>query len=167
MRYRLAAVVMVVIGLTATSGAQAASPASGKLLRTKRVMTWSGGPFILSEPNYVAADCLGGKNDPLCDHFALTVNLADGAQIEVSVTTRSPNPEEGAQPIDGDDYDLFVYRPDGALVAEAANTRGNEKIVFTHSARFSGKPYEIRVHPWFVLPGSTYKGTAKALTVGG
>lgn len=160
---RLTAVVALVLGVVAGS-AQAASPASGKLLRTNRVITWSGGPFLASEPNYVSTDCLGGASDPLCDHFALTVVLGGGTQIEVSVTTGTPNPEEGAQPIDGDDYDLFVYAPNGALVAEAANTKGNESVVFRHDARFNGKPYEVRVHPWFVFPGSTYKGVAKALT---
>jgi hypothetical protein len=94
------------------------------------------------------------------------VNLGDGAQIEVRVMTGTPNPPEGAQPIDGDDYDLFVYAPNGALVAEAANAKGNETIVFRHSGRFRGQAYEIRVHPWFVFPGSTYRGTARALTVG-
>jgi hypothetical protein len=159
-------VVAIVLGLVSASGAQAASPASGKLLKTKRVLTWSGGPFIASEPNYLGTDCLGGRSDPVCDHFALTVNLGDGAQIEVSVTTATPNPEWGAQPIDGDDYDLFVYAPNGALVAKAANAKGNETIFFRHDGRFRGKPYEIRVHPWFVFPGSRYQGKARALSVG-
>lgn len=161
---RLTAVVVLVLGFVSGSGAQAASPASGKLLGTKRVMKWSGGPFVTSEPNYVSADCLAGASDPLCDHFALTVDLAGGTEIEVSVTTASPNPPEGIQPIDGDDYDLFVYAPNGALVAEAANAKGNETVLFRHDSRFNAKPYEIRVHPWFVMPGSTYKGTARALT---
>lgn len=161
---RLSAVALLFLGIVSGSAAHAASPDSGKLLGTKRVMTWSGGPFLTSEPNYVSADCLAGASDPLCDHFALTVGLAGGTEIEISVTTASPNPPEGIQPIDGDDYDLFVYAPNGALVAEAANTKGNETVLFRHDSRFNGKPYEIRVHPWFVFPGSTYKGTAKALS---
>ena len=54
---RLGAVIALALGVVGGSAAQAASPASGKLLDSKRVMTWSGGPFVASEPNYVSADC--------------------------------------------------------------------------------------------------------------
>lgn len=161
---RLAAAVTIVLGVAGGSAADAASPASGKLLDTKRVMKWSGGPFVASEPNYVGEDCFGQANDPICDHFALSMDLPGGTEIEVNVTTGSPNPPEGIQPIDGDDYDLYVYAPNGALVAQAVNTKGNETVLFRYDSRFRGKAYEVRVHPWFVMPGSTYKGTATALT---
>ena len=160
---RLTAVLVALVGLLIGPEVNAASPASGRLLKTKRSLTWTGGPFVLSEPNYVSQDCLGGASDPLCDHFALTINLPTGSEIEVSVKTEVPNPPDGAQPLDGDDYDLFVYAPNGALVASAANVKGNETVVFRHSSRYSGKPYEVRVHPWFVLPGSTYEGSARVL----
>lgn len=162
---RLAAIVGL-FGLLIGPVAEAASPASGQLFAAKRAVAWSGGPFFVSEPNYLSEDCLGGANDPLCDHFALTINLPNGSRIEVSIATDVPNPPDGAQPLDGDDYDLFVYAPNGTLVASAANVKGNETIVFRHSGRFTGKPYEVRVHPWFVLPGSTYSGSARALSVG-
>jgi hypothetical protein len=87
--------------------------------------------------------------------------------VQVSVKTPSANPNDGAQPLDGDDYDLFVYAPSGALVAKAANTQGNETVTFTHRARYGAKPYEVRVAPWFVMPGSTYKGLVQALSFGG
>lgn len=163
---RLIRAVTVALGLSGLligAAAQAATPASGRLLDTNRSLTWTGGPFFLSEPNYVSEDCLGGASDPLCDHFMLTINMPSGTDVEVSVKTEVPNPPDGAQPLDGDDYDLFVYAPNGALVASAANVKGDETVVFRHSSRYSGRPYEVRVHPWFVLPGSTYEGSARVL----
>lgn len=163
---RRAVVLAIVLAALTQPWAEAASPPSGTLLRTRPSVTWSGGPFVLSEPNYVNATCLGGARDPLCDHYALTVNLGDAASVMVSVTTSAANPNDGIQPFDGNDYDLYVYSPEGVLLAYAANTQGNEKVVFRHRARFRGRPYEIRVHPWFVRPGSSYKGVAQALTLG-
>lgn len=162
----LAVAVGIVASLLAGLPADASSPASGHLMRTQRSLTWSGGPFVLSEPNYLAPGCLGGRSDPICDHFALTVHLGNGALVEVSITTPRANPDDGAQPFDGDDYDLFVYGPTGGLVAQSANTRGNERLVFRHRSTYTGKPYEVRVSPWFVNPMSRYKGTVKALTLG-
>jgi hypothetical protein len=162
---RALAVGAVVLSVLLQPQAEAANRA-GSLLRSRTVVTWTGGPFVLSEPNYVFTDCVGGESDPLCDHFALKIALGDGARIQVSITTASPNPNNGAQPLDGDDYDVFVYAPNGAKIAEAANTKGNESVVFAYRSRFGRQPYEIRVHPWFVMPGSTYKGTIRALTMG-
>jgi hypothetical protein len=70
-----------------------------------------------------------------------------------------------AQPVTGDDYDLYVYDPSGVLVSGGQGTteRGNEKLTFTYNRKFSGKAYDVAVRPWMVLPGSTYKGTATAL----
>jgi hypothetical protein len=151
-----------------TAAADASSPASGQLQKTQRRITWSGGPFVLSEPNYVTSGAcvLGGSSDPICDHFALTVRLGDQALIEVQITTPNANPDDGIQPFDGDDYDLYVYSPSGGLVAKAENTRGNERVTFTHRARYTGRPYEVRVAPFSVMPGSRYTGTAKALSLG-
>ncbi len=167
MRARGTAVALAIVLTTLVQPrAEAASPASGTLLRTRPWVTWSGGPFVLSEPNYVNATCLAGARDPLCDHYALKINLGEAARIQVSVTTSGANPNDGIQPLDGNDYDLYVYSPEGTLVAYAANTQGNETLSFQYRARFSGRPYEVRVHPWFVRPGSTYKGMARAMTFG-
>ncbi|HYZ91248.1 MAG TPA: hypothetical protein VFA34_02505, partial [Actinomycetota bacterium] len=88
------------------------------------------------------------------------------ARIQVSITTAAANPNDGIQPLDGDDYDVFVYAPNGGKIAEGANTKGNESVFFTYRSRFGRAPYEIRVHPWFVRPGSTYKGMIRALSTG-
>lgn len=158
---------VVGLGLLAQAPAQAAAPASGTITKSKRSVAWNGGPFTLSEP-IPDSDCeIGGSTDPICDHFTLTIKLGDGAKIEVAIKTAAPNPSGGVEPAQGDDYDLFVYAPSGALVGKSNTEVGNEKLQFKHRAQWNGKPYEVRVNPWGVRPGSTYKGTAKALTVKG
>lgn len=164
--WRVLAVGVVVFGLWAQPAAHAADPASGSITKSKRSVSWSGGPIYLSQPNPVASDCLGGSSDPTCDYYALTVTLGEGAKVQVKVTTARPNTDDGVNGVQGDDYDLFIYAPNGALVAEGANPRGNETAEFRHRKQYNGKPYEVRITPWLVLPGSTYKGTAKALTLG-
>ncbi len=146
--------------------AHAANPSSGTITKSKRSISWAGGPIYLSQPNPVASDCLLGSDDPTCDYFALTVKLGEGARVQVKVTTARANTDDGVNGVQGDDYDLFVYAPNGALVAESANPRGNETLEFKHRKANSGRPYEIRITPWLVLPGSTYRGTIKALSVG-
>jgi hypothetical protein len=162
---RLAIVCLVVLGALAQSAADAATPASGSITKSKRSLSWNGGPFTLSEPIPDSQCNLGGASDPICDHFMLSITLGDGAKIEVAIKTAAPNASGGIEPVQGDDYDLFVFAPNGALVAKSNTEVGNEKLQFKHRAAFNGKPYEIRVNPWGVRPGSTYKGTVKALTL--
>jgi hypothetical protein len=164
---RVVVVAAVATGLLLHGAANAATPTAGTISKAKKSVSWSGGPFTLSEPT-LDSDCnIGGADDPICDHFSLTVNLGDSANIEVAIKTPRPCTAGClAQPAEGDDYDLFVYGPDGSKVAEKATPAGNEKLVFKHRGRFRGKPYEVRVTPWAVLPGSTYKGTVRAVTVG-
>lgn len=163
---RAALLVSTILALAVEPAAEAASPASGTLQRTKRVLRWSGGPFAVAETNYLGPACVAGADDPLCDHFQLTIRLGEDAVIRVTIKTPSANPEDGVAPLDGDDYDLYVYAPNGSKVAQAENSAGNETLVFTHRARNNGRPYEVRVAPWSVRPGSTYKGTVTALTLG-
>jgi hypothetical protein len=162
----LRALLVLTVGLTVSAqSAHAATPSSGTLTKSKRTVSWNGGPFTLSQP-IPDSDCmLGGPDDPICDHFALTIKLGDGARIEVAIKTPAPNQAGGQQPVQGDDYDLFVFSPTGSLLGKSNTEKGNERVRFNHRARWSGKPYEVRVNPWFVQPGSTYKGTTKALTV--
>ena len=103
-----------------------------------------------------------------CDHFALKVTLGNSARIQITVTTPDPNPAGGQQPIQGDDYDVYVYNPNGVLISgdQGASEKGNEKVTITHLKKFNGKAYDVAVRPWAVLPGSTYKGSVTALSLG-
>jgi hypothetical protein len=114
------------------------------------------------------------QTDMFCDHFALKVNLGEGAKVRISITTPRPNPPgaflgiTSLEPVTGDDYDLYVYDPNGALItgAQGATEKGDETVTITHHKKFNGKAYDVAVRPWAVLPGSTYSGAINALSLG-
>jgi len=151
------------VSLLLVSTAQAATPASGTLSKSKRTLTWNGGPFTTSYPITSVAPCVNGASDSMCDHFLLKVNMGQGARIKVSIVP-SPSGLEILQVVAGpNDYDMYLFDPDGNQVGESAGSTGRESITFTQKARFRNRPYEVRVIPFLLIPGATYKGTAATL----
>lgn len=147
---RAAAAGLIAFSVLAQAPAEAATPASGTLSKKAKVLRWSG-MFTLSEPDSLTG-CLGGSTDPICDHFLLKVALKDGARVRIDL----PAPDAVS------DLDLYVYSPTGSEVGSSANAFGtNEFVEFRHSGRFRNKVYEVRIMPWLVVPGTTYKATAK------
>jgi len=169
------AVACIALGAGAVP-AGASSPAGGTITKARRSVAWSGATFIVSDP---APDPITGdlytpscQTDPMCDHFALKINLGDNAAVDIRETTARPNPPgtfagiQSLQPVTGDDYDLYVYDPSGKLVGVANDEKGNQHVTITHRKKFNGKAYDVAVRAWAVAPGSTYHGTARALTIG-
>ncbi len=150
--------------LLATASAQAASPPSGTLSKSKRTVTWTGGPFTVSYPITSVAPCLNGASDTMCDHFLLKVNMGQGAKIKVSIIGSNSGLEILQVVAGPNDYDLYVYDPDGNEVGSSAGPTSHESVTFTHKARFRNRPYEVRVIPFLLVPPSTYNGTATALS---
>lgn len=134
---------------SAPVGAEAATPARGTLNKQVKAVKWTG-TFTLSQPNPVTGDCVGGATDPICDHFLLKVDLPDGARIRVVV----PMTDEPG------DLDMHVYAPNGSVVGSGTKLQSDEVVEFRHSGRYRNQPYEVRVVPWIVVPGTTYEGTA-------
>lgn len=126
----------------------AAEPGSGTVSNGNRTAEWTGGPFEASVPG---AGCLAPA-DPTCDAFSLTVDLKPGRRFAVAI----------ASEIEGDDYDLFVFYPDGTEAARSATSGGSEAVVIEHTALHGSGPYQVRVQPWQVSSGSTYKGVARS-----
>ena len=57
---------------------------------------------------------------------------------------------------------LFVHSPTGSEIGSSGNLIGQAEFVeFRHSGRFRNKPYEVRILPYLVVPGTAYKATAK------
>ena len=147
---RLMLLVTALVGVLFSGTAQAADPPSGTLSKSRKSVSWAGS-FVLSQPDSVGG-CVGGAEDPICDHFLLKISLGDGTRIRIDL----PAPDALS------DLDLFVYSPSGSEVGRSANAFGtNEFVEFRHSGRFRNKVYEVRVKPWLVVPGITYKATAK------
>lgn len=137
------------LGALLSVAAYGADPDSGAVSKGKRTANWAGGPFTAGVPN--AAGCIG-TSDPTCDAFSLTVDVRPGSQFAVAITTASAD----------DDYDLFVYYPDGTEAGRSATGGGNEAVVIQHTTLHGTGPYAVRVLPFDVASGSTYSGVARA-----
>ncbi|MGH8938156.1 MAG: hypothetical protein ACRDV2_02285, partial [Actinomycetes bacterium] len=90
-------VAVLAAALVTPAVAMAATPATGAVGGKSKSTTWTGSATA-SNP----AACVGAA-DPTCDHFLLDVSAKSNQDVSVAVT--------GAE---GDDWDLFVYGPDGS-----------------------------------------------------
>lgn len=131
--------------------AHAAQPNTGQVASGSSAQ-WTGGPYTTGVPNQLG--CLTPLN-PTCDKFSLTVNLPVGSRFVVAATSE----------IAGDDYDLYVYYPDGTEAGRSANDGGNEAVVIEHTNLHGSGAYKVRVLPFTVTSGSTYKGVASTTTL--
>jgi len=136
----------LVLGLTALlpAVAGAAAPAAGTVSPVAPSSTWTGGPFVTSNPSGV---CL--VVDPSCDNYSLTIVPPAAGSYTVEIST-TPSAE-------GDDYDLFVNGPSGERVGSSTSAGGHEKVVLTNPA---GGTYTVSTLAWLVQPGGTYQGKA-------
>jgi hypothetical protein len=131
---------MLTAGAALMTPAEAATPPAGSLGGKSKAVSWTG-TATASNP----AACVGPA-DPTCDHYALTLNVRANQDVSVGIV--------GAE---GDDWDLFVYGPDGSQVASSATPSSSESVVI------DGQPagtYEVRVQPFTVTPGASYDGRA-------
>jgi hypothetical protein len=145
---RLRLFLAVVLPLAAFA-ANAAQPGSGSVNATGGGAAWTGGPYTVGVASPVGC---GLALNPACDAFALTVNLAPGERFVVAIESE----------IAGDDYDLYVYYPNGTLAGNSASDGGNEATVIEHTTAKGTGPYKVRVLPFTVTAGSTYTGIATA-----
>lgn len=141
--------ILAIAALIAATAVRAAEPGSGTVSKGKKISTWVGGPHTASVPSPVG--CVTASN-PACEAFALTADLKPGSNFAVAI----------ASEIAGDDYDLYVYYPNGTLAASSATESGNEAVVIKHTLLQGIGPYKVRVLPFTVSVGSTYQGIARA-----
>ena len=149
MKYRGIFLSCLVAALGAATAAHGAQPSSGTVAPPNIGAQWTGGPYTVGVPNQLG--CLT-PSDPTCDAFALTVDLpTSGYRFVVAIQGE----------IEADDYDLYVYYPDGTEAGRSANAGGNESVVIEHTAAHGTGPYQVRVLPFTVTSGSTYQGVAR------
>ena len=122
----------------------AAVPGAGTVSPLTSSSTWTGGPFITSNPSGV---CFAV--DPACDRYALTIAPPATGNYTVEITT-TPSSE-------GDDYDLYVNGPTGARVGSSTTETGYEKVVLVNPPAGT---YTVNTLAWLVAPGGTYTGKA-------
>lgn len=136
----------------------AATPSSGTISPDSPRVEWTGGPFLVSSPTVVSVTSPGsgalvcrrtdGTLDEACDHFKLTI-VPPAVPFAVRIRIEGANL--------ADDYDLYVFDPNGRLIDQSATGSGIEES--TLSAPPAGT-YTVSVQPFLVVPGSTYKGVA-------
>lgn len=131
----------------------AAAPSSGDLSGNKDEVTWTGGPFYVSNPSTTLGlvkqeSCDVG--DPACDSFRLTVSANGVKEVLIAIA-----PAEG---FEADDYDLHVYDDTGTRIATSASDTGWESVVIENG---TSSYWDVRVQPWLVAAGSGYSAVAQ------
>jgi PKD repeat protein len=138
----------------------AAEPASGTLSPTAPELSYTSGPFLVSNPVGITANGAPDCIDPAlpCDDFALSVSLPGdydqtnpGAVIRVAVAWDAL----------ADDYDIFLYDGD-SVIAQSAS--GANPEVMTISAGAGARELTVRIVPYTVTGSST--STVIALEAG-
>ena len=121
MRVRLLLVGLLVglIALLPAAVSHAAVPSAGTVSQATASSSWTGGPFLTSNPSGL---CFAV--DPSCDTYSLTIVPPATGNYTVEITT-TPSSE-------GDDYDLFVNGPTGERVGSSTSPGGHEKVVLTN-----------------------------------
>jgi hypothetical protein len=132
------------MALIATLPARAATPESGSISKKGPGITWTG---AADAPNPSPAGCLDAA-DPTCDHFVLTIEPVKHKDVRITIDVA-----------EGEDWDLFVFGPDGTPVAQGAQLGAGEDE--TAILRLPAKgTYTVSAQPWLVTPGIEYAGTA-------
>jgi pre-peptidase len=135
--------VLAVAVLAAAS--DGATPAGGPVSPAATTTSWQGGPFLVPNPTGVCADAV----TPGCDNYSLTITAPPTGAYTVDIST---NPSSA-----DDDYDLYVYAPDGRKVGSSASASGREQVTLDSPAAGT---YTVQVVAFMVNPGDTYTGTA-------
>ena len=125
--------------------AYAATPPSGTISPASPTVTWTGGPFLLSNP----LSCRDAE--VTCDHFALTIVPPQPPGQDFVVTVRVTATRMG------DDIDLFVRDPNGHTIASSGTSGGVEEVLLSNPPAGT---YTVVVQPFLVVPGATYSGFA-------
>ena len=139
MSYRFSRMFIVAVTLSLSFSVLGASPSSGSLDSPNGEVTWSGGPFYVSNPTTTLgltkqAPCDVGA--PACDNFQLGVSANGVKQVLIAIA-----PDAG---FEADDYDLYVYNDQGVLIASDTSGDGFESVVIDVG---TSAYFDVRVQP--------------------
>lgn len=147
--------------LVAVAGAATAAttPSSGTLSPDRPTLTFSGGPFAVSNPTSATGDTPPACVDATCGQFRLTVAIPSTDFNSYKVTLNVGWTNDGATTTGGEtsDYDVYVYSPDfsGTQTTRAASSANPEVAVFN----VSNGTYTIYVAPFDVSPTVPFSAT--------
>lgn len=147
--------------LLALAGASfaATTPPSGTVSPSSPALTFSGGPFAVSNPSSPTGDNPPACVDATCGVFALNVSIpgTDFNSYKATVTVRWTNGGTTTQGGTASDYDVYVYSPDltGTQNGKAASAANPEVTTFPVTTG----TYTIYVDPFDVSPSVTFQAT--------
>ena len=149
MRARLVLLLSILAAALLPAGVQAALPTGGTVSTASPTTSWKGGPFLVSNPTGICVTA----SAPGCDTYSLTIAPPATGPYTVDIEIQGG---------EGDDYDLYVYGPDGSRVGSSATEFGHEKVTLENPAAGT---YRVTTVAWLVSAGSMYDGKA-TLNVG-
>ncbi len=144
----------------ALPAAMAADPDSGTLNNADQVVNWDG-ETVGSNPNACIAvptrpplvEDFDPNIDPACDHYQLNIQPAFPGETEVVVHINSTG-----ELAENDDYDLFVFDPDGNQIGASTTSGADETVKLINP---SPGTYLVEAQAWLVQsPEGTYSGDA-------
>ncbi|TLZ61722.1 MAG: hypothetical protein E6K13_06610 [Methanobacteriota archaeon] len=151
----LVAVILVSLAIGAMStSASGANPSGGSVSDTSPSATWAGQFYVVGGTT-LPEECppISDPANVRCDHFSLTIDVgptfwdSHTGQVTIRIEWQSSD----------NDFDLYVYRPDGALAGSSgAGGTTSEEVALLSPA---GGTYEVRVVPFLVF-NSGYNGQA-------
>jgi PKD repeat protein len=160
LRTLLIGVVCGVFALLTVAGLAATTPSSGTLSPSNPTITFSGGPFAVSNPSSPVGATPPVCADATCGAFALHVAIpaGDTNTYNVTVSVSWTNSGTTTQGSTTSDYDLYIYQPSapaGTKVGQGAGSTNPE----VGSFRAATGDYTVYVVPYDVAPSVTFNAT--------
>lgn len=143
---------VVIIFALPISSVLASTPSSGSISPSSPGLSFTGGPFVVSNPSSPLGVNPPACTDATCGVFTLTVNIPSNDpnlyKVAFNVTwTNSGTTTQGSQ---NSDYDVYVYQPDvtGDEATQAASNTNPESSSFkvstgTTTFTFYVVPYDV------------------------
>ena len=162
--------VLALFAMIPAAAFAATNPSSATLSPSNPTVTYTGGPFAVSNPSSPLGNTPPAcAQDTPCSEFALTISIpssdANSYKARLSVTwTNSGTTTQGSSTTD---YDVYVYLPNltGTKVAQGGGSTNPELAVFP----VANGTYTIYVVPYDVSPTVPFTATVsiEAIPSGG
>ncbi|HUR83032.1 MAG TPA: sialidase family protein [Thermoanaerobaculia bacterium] len=157
--------VFLVLAIFASITFAATTPSSGTVTPSSPTVSFTGGPYALSNPTAPTGENPPVCTDQVCGVFKLNVNIpatdfnSYKASVNIAWTSSGTTTQGGT----ASDFDLYVYAPDltGTKVGQGAGNTNPESTSFDASTG----TYTIYVAPYDVSPTTTFQATVTLAAV--
>jgi hypothetical protein len=151
--------VLLVLASLAGAAIAATTPSSGTLSPSNPSLTFSGGPYALSNPTSPLGETPPVCVDATCGVFTLNVSIpaADFNSYKATLTVNWGSGGTTTQGGAASDFDIYVYAPDftGTKVGQGAGNTNPETAVWDASTG----TYTLYIAPYDVAPDVPFQAT--------